>query len=137
MELRRSLCTPIPAILEAANLLIEAVERHKAGDLDQASAYLIAANSKEVWHYTDAAWGKGAAARYGFASTVDSPPYLPVDKRPKPRMPDKNTRSRVIARDGHQCRFCGIPVIDPTLRKIFVVKYPLAVGWGATNDSLV
>ena len=135
MELRRSLCIPIPAIFEAAALLIEAVEYHRADDAKAASTCLVAADRRDVWNYTDAAWGKGAAARYGFTSTPNSPPYLPLDERPKPRMPDANTRSRVIVRDGHHCRFCGVPVIDPALRKMFVTAYPLAVGWGSTNES--
>ena len=135
MLLRRSLCTPIPAIFEAASCLLEAVERHGCGDVVGAAEYLEIANDKAVWDYTDQAWGKGAAARYEFCEDASSPPRLPVADRPTPRMPTAETRLAAVDRDGHHCRFCGIPVIDPALRKLFVIGYPAAVSWGKTNNS--
>lgn len=135
MTLRRSLCVPVPAIFQCARLLLEAVERHCAGDILGAAACLEEANDKEVWAYTDAAWGKGAAARYAFRKVADSPPRLSVEDRPRPRMPDAATRKAVIARDGYHCRFCGVPVIDPGLRRMFTLAYPEAVAWGSTNGS--
>ena len=135
MNFRRSLSKPIPAIFAAAEKLLEAVECHRAGDREGAAARLGKANDQTVWAYTDQAWGKGAAARYAFAKLADAPPYLPIAHRPKPRMPDSTTRKAAIARDGYHCRFCGIPVIDPALRKLFVQSYPVAVSWGPTNQS--
>ena len=134
-EIRRSLCTPIPAIFEAAELLLEAVSKHCSGDFATASELLDRANHKEVWAYTDKAWGKGAAARYGFREDANSPPHLLIQERPTPRMPDATTRRAVISRDGHHCRFCGIPVIDKSIRQLFSQQYPETVRWGATNAS--
>lgn len=134
-EQRRSLCTPIPAIFQAANLLLEALEKHRSEDYRGATECLIRANDTEVWAYTDKAWGKGAAARYGFREVANSPPRLSLKERPKPRMPDAATRRAAIARDGYHCRFCGIPVIHSALRQLFNKAYPNAVSWGSTNAS--
>lgn len=135
MKLRRSLSTPIPAIFIAAERLLRAVELHVAGDRDGAEACLRQADNAGVWAYTDQAWGKGAAARYAFSKSAGSPPCLSLADRPKPRMPVSSTRKAAIDRDGYHCRFCGIPVIDPALRKLFVQSYPLSVSWGPTNQS--
>lgn len=135
ISLRRSLCTPVPAILQAAEALIEALELHSRGDAVGAEACLIRANDKTVWAYTDQAWGKGSASRYGFISVADAPPYLPLSERPKPRMPGSETRRAMIARDGYHCRFCGIPVIESDIRRLLVKAYPAAVTWGSTNTA--
>lgn len=41
----------------------------------------------------------------------------------------------MIDRDGFHCRFRGIPVIDPDLRRLIVKAYPGAVSWGSTNAA--
>ena len=135
MALRRSLSTPIPAIFGAAELLLQAVERHLCGDRAGAEACFYQANDEAVWAYTDRAWGKGSAVRYGFLKIGGSPQYLPAAERPRPRMPSGTTRIAAIARDGHHCRFCGIPVVDPALRRLMAVEYPTAISWGPTNRS--
>ncbi len=135
MRLRRSLCTPIPEIFRAAELLLEAVEMHRLGDFEGAADRLDKADDKTVWAYTDAAWGKGAAAKYAFQKAADSPGLLSIEERPRPRMPGATTRREATDRDGYHCRFCGIPVIDPSLRQLFKAAYPTVVGWGSTNAS--
>ncbi len=50
-------------------------------------------------------------------------------------MPDALTRKAVIDRDGYHCRFCGVPVIDPNLRRLFSNAYPKSVTWGSTNNK--
>ncbi len=133
--LRRSLTTPIPQIFVAAARLAEAARFHEMGDRAATEACLKLADCDEVRAYTEAAWGKGAAARYGFLKLADAPPYLAVPDRPMPRMPDAAARRLVIARDGYHCRFCGIPVIDPAVRKAAATHYPAAVTWGKVNAS--
>ncbi len=135
MTLRRSLSTPIPEIFFAAEQVLQALKKHDAEDVGGADALLRAANNDIVRAYTEQAWGKGATARYGFLSIAKAPPHFPLSDRPRPRMPNASTRAMVIARDGYHCRFCGIPVIDPTLRRLVSSCYPSAVGWGSTNDS--
>ena len=51
------------------------------------------------------------------------------------RTPTVTTRLQVLARDGRHCRFCGTPVISPTVRARFQKAYPRVVGWGTTNAS--
>lgn len=134
-NLRRALCTPIPAIFDAAERLIAAMECHKLGDAVKAEEHLRAANSMEVWAYTDQAWGKGSLARYAFSVIENSPVHFALADRPKPRMPSSQTCRSVIARDGYHCRFCGIPVIHPTMRRLIQNAYPEAVSWGSTNET--
>lgn len=133
--LRRSLCQPIPAIFEVAGMLMDAVDRHLLGDATGAVELLQAANSTEVRTYTNQAWGKGSLKRYGFIQVADTPRHLSLPERSTPRMPTTATKNAVIARDGHHCRFCGIPVIDAAVRKDFVLTYPEAVRWNSTNES--
>ena len=135
MELRRALNEPISAIFVAARLLLRATECHLEGDTSGAAELLEQANLKEVWTFTDRAWGKGAAARYDFQINTDLPPHLPFPLRPQPRMPNTSTRKAAIERDGYHCRFCGIPVIDASLRRMFTIAYPTAAAWGTTNIS--
>ena len=133
--LRRSLCTPIFEIFAAAEKLMEAVDLHTRGDFANAERLFLTANDQRVWDYTDQAWGKGCASRYDFLSFEDAPPHLPIAHRPIPRMPGTAIRKAAIERDGHHCRFCGIPVIDPAIRRLVMAAYPGAVRWGTTNDS--
>lgn len=124
MNLRQSLSTPIPAVFIAAGKLLDAAEKHLNGDYAGAKADLVQADDKEVWIYTNQAWGKDAARRFGFVEVNDAPAHLPLAERPTPRMPNLTTRSAAIARDGHNCRFCGTPVVDPMLRKLVQSRYP-------------
>ena len=132
---RTCLTEPIQAIFAAAETLSSAVDAHLAGARSEAARLFAEANDPVVWSYTDAAWGAGAKARYGFIEVPNAPPLLSTADRPTPRMPDKGTRRAVIARDGYLCRFCGIPVIDPDIRKLLKTLYPEAISWGSTNAT--
>lgn len=110
-------------------------ERHLRGDYEGAQVLLAEANDQKVWDYTDHAWGKGAAKRYAFVTIPGSPAHFSVHERPVPRMPALATRQAALQRDGYHCRFCGIPVIDPAVRKLFRLAYPAAVRWGTTNAT--
>jgi hypothetical protein len=41
--------------------------------------------------------------------------------------------NEATTRDGHHCRFCGIPVIERTLRIKLHQLYPNALRWGPKN----
>ncbi|MGQ3101125.1 MAG: HNH endonuclease [Sphingopyxis solisilvae] len=135
MSFRRSLLIPIPEIFLAAEQILRALEKHACGEKAEAEHLLQTANIDVVRAYTEQAWGRGATARYGFVTVADAPPRLSPADRPKPRMPDSSTRAAVISRDGYHCRFCGIPVVDATLRRLIAARYPAAVGWGSTNNT--
>jgi hypothetical protein len=132
---RECLSEPIPEIFTAAEKLSAAVIAHASGRFTEAARLLEAANDPVVWNYTDAAWGAGAKARYGFVHVPSAPPALRLQDRPVPRMPTAATRRLVVQRDGYHCRFCGMPVIDAAIRRLIKTIYPDSLGWGATNPS--
>lgn len=133
--LRAYLCEPVSAIFVAAERLSHAVELHNLGDRSGAEELLRSADDPAVREFTDRGWGRGAAARYGFKTTTSSPPYLPKESRPVPRMPVAATMAQVLERDGRHCRFCGIPVISAAVRRRVQAAYPEVVTWGTTNGS--
>lgn len=133
--MRRCLFDPIPEIFNAAEKLSGALDLHLNGDHEAAERLIAEANDPVIWSYTDIAWGRGAKDRYGFIAVENSPPHFDILDRPTPRMPDKKTMGQIVARDGYHCRFCGIPVIDPAIRKRVQSLYPKAVQWGRTNAT--
>jgi hypothetical protein len=134
-ELRQSLCSPVNAIFVAAEKLLEAVDLHRAGDHAGVAQRIRDADCDAVRAYTEKAWGKGSAARNELLEVAYAPAHLAIAERPRPRMPGILTRKKALARDGHHCRFCGVPVIDPMVRRNLSVMYPDAVRWGSTNSS--
>ncbi len=133
LEMRTSLCTPIPEIFVAARRLSDAVDAHLGGDFENASRLLREADCPKVWAYIDAGWGKGARARYAFVEVAGAPPLLLKPDRPTPRMPTSITKAAVKLRDKMHCRFCGMPVIDAAIRMAIVSCYPDVVGWPRTD----
>lgn len=132
---RRCLREPIPAIFEAAEQLGAAVDAHLAGDRSAAEAMLRRADKPEVGEWTDSLWGKYRPDIHTFRVVVGSPPRLAKEERPQPRMPTQATRTEVLARDGHRCRFCGIPVISPEVRAALHALYPMSARWGRRNGE--
>ena len=50
-------------------------------------------------------------------------------------VPEEAQMAQLHARDGYHCRYCGIPVIRPEVRKKVCQLYPKEVTWGSTNAS--
>jgi 5-methylcytosine-specific restriction endonuclease McrA len=48
-------------------------------------------------------------------------------------MPTSGQKAQLLARDGHHCRFCGIPLIRAEVRRRFTDAYPSAARWGRRN----
>ena len=48
------------------------------------------------------------------------------------RAPTREVKSAVLARDGFRCRYCGMPVVDASIRRIAHALYPDAVPWHPT-----
>jgi 5-methylcytosine-specific restriction endonuclease McrA len=131
--MRRSILEPIPEIFEAAGLLAGAVAAHLDGDAAGASKLFVAANKPAVWAWTD--WGWGTSKRHlVHAAPVAAPKCDPIVRDPK-RAPDSATRRALVARDGYRCRYCGLPVIDSSVRKRAHELYPEAVPWGSRNKD--
>ena len=133
LEMRHSLTEPIPEVFAAANALNMAVDAHVLGKRDEAADHIRRADCPKVWAYIDAGWGKGAKARYAFLSVPDAPLRLPIADRPIPRMPTSAVKASVKKRDKMHCTFCGIPVIDPLVRKAMMAAYPQEIGWPSTD----
>jgi 5-methylcytosine-specific restriction endonuclease McrA len=132
---RECLAEPIPECFEAAALLSAAVDAHLAGQHYEAAQLIVAANLPAVRSFTEAVWGAGGKKRHGFVTIPNAPPKMPVAACPMPRMPNLQTQKAVLVRDGHHCRFCGLPVIRKPVRQMLRKAYPDALGWGSTNAS--
>jgi 5-methylcytosine-specific restriction endonuclease McrA len=62
-------------------------------------------------------------------------PSVAKDLQRPPRMPSAAVKAEVLRRDGHHCRFCGIPVIRSEIRMRICYAYPHLKIWGKTNLS--
>ena len=51
------------------------------------------------------------------------------------RMPTAAEKALLHQRDGHHCRFCGIPVIRAEVRKRMKAAYPQALSWATRNTE--
>lgn len=129
-RLKRCFRPPIEEIFNAQRHLDEAVSAHIAGDRASADRFFSLANNSKIWHWTDSIWGKKSM-------------YVTVQKRTRALLPEKVTARMPTAsqvrelhlRDGFHCRFCGLPVIRPKIRRLVAALYPESVPWGKTNQS--
>src|SRR5665213_3120615 len=120
--MRRSIKEPIPAIFQARAFLSDAVDAHLVGNAADADALFRQADLRDVWHWTNPAWGRpdlNVRVRKPDSDTqvVPKSERDPVrDVRRDPRA--DALRAAVLARDGYRCRYCGIPVVDADVRRI-------------------
>lgn len=132
---RACLSEPIPEIFEAAQLLSAAATAHRAGLRDQAEEFIRLADNPRIAEWTESLWGRGGPWTQPPLAVSNPPPYLRKKDRPMPRMPTPAQKAQLLARDGHHCRFCGIPLIRAEVRKRFTKAYPDAARWDRTNPS--
>jgi 5-methylcytosine-specific restriction endonuclease McrA len=111
MQYRRFMFEPFPQIAEAAQLLDSAADAHLAGNYDLAVRLILAADMPEI-----AIWVEAFGVTSVAADTGNAPPIVSDSQRFRPRMPGPVLGRQIIERDGHHCRFCGIPVIRPKVR---------------------
>lgn len=135
MEIRRCIRPPVPEVVEAQSLLRLATDAHHEGDRAAAAWLFRRANMPEVRAWTESLWGKGGGKLLSLRSVEGAPPHLPKEARVPVRMPNAAEQAWLIERDGHHCRFCGVPVIHARVRARAVALYPEAVTWGSTNAS--
>lgn len=132
-EARRCLREPIPEIAEARALLDHAANAHLSGDRIAAHSLIRAADLPAVRAWTESIWGKHNNDILRERLVPNAPPRLNVVDRPKPRMPIAAVRRKARERDGYHCRFCGIAVIDKSIRTLLSAAYPEALAWGRRN----
>ncbi|CCB67457.1 HNH endonuclease [Hyphomicrobium sp. MC1] len=128
---RSCLLAPAPEIFEAAALLTVAASALLEGRHSEADAFVRRADIPAIRDWTEGLWG--ASPKW----TRPNPTLLalPIVGRVEQRMPDKVTLRAIVSRDGHRCRFCGIPVIRAEVRNHLRKLLPEAVRWGRSNTS--
>jgi 5-methylcytosine-specific restriction endonuclease McrA len=132
--LRSCLRPPIDEIAEATEYLDAAATAHLAKNSTLASDLIRRADVPAIrdWAYTI----MGKNSEYNRYWLLDgSPAVVSVDLRKQPRMPSEAQKAELHLRDGHHCRFCGIPVIRKKVRVFLIQHYPDAAKWVPTNGS--
>jgi 5-methylcytosine-specific restriction endonuclease McrA len=132
--LRRCIKEPIQEIYAAWRTLNDAVDAHIAGRHDQADALFRLADDKKVWGWLNPAWG-----RPDLNVVIPKPDgdtaILSKALRDPLRDPPKSVMQAALARDGYRCRYCGIPVVDASVRRLANAIYPEAVPWGRLPED--
>lgn len=85
--------------------------------------------------WIESLWGKVSPEIHRYRQVPGAPPSLPEPERFQPKSPNAELRRAVIARDGHRCRFCGIPVIRKEVRDRWRRLQPEALRWGKINAN--
>lgn len=128
------LLEPIPELFQAAKYLNEGLTAHLNGEFENAEDLFKLANMNEIREWTESIWGVGGIFT-GFQRKLGNPETLQKDQRDFIRMPDKNGEKELLNRDGHFCRFCGIPVVRKEVRVALNKIYPNAIPWGRRNPE--
>lgn len=126
--MRTSIRQPVPEVHAAIRALEAAVDAHLAGDPQLAAAKFRVANCPVTWHWLSEPWTRVSK------NVIVKEPDGDTQQIPKSeRDPDRNIapaiRQSVLARDGYQCRYCGLPVVHADIRKIAHKLYPTEIPW--------
>ncbi len=121
---------PIPEIFDVARFFDAAVSAHFHGRTALAAELFSAADLPEVRAWLDSIWG--AKSPYVTVQSLPSSPITEI-QRVQARMPTKTQVAELHMRDGFHCRYCGVPVGRPEVRKLACKLYPHAVSWGSSN----
>jgi hypothetical protein len=131
-KMKNCLLDPIPQIFEAADRLNDLVIELNNGNSEEIRSILISTDKIEIRNWTESIWGKN-----GIYSNLIKLHGLPItiseEFRDPLRMPNKSMESELISRDGHFCRFCGIPVIRKEVRVFLNKQFPDALIWEKSN----
>jgi hypothetical protein len=131
---RQCFSPPIPEIFEAARLLDQAVAAHLRGDIEAADRYLRDSDIQAIGDWLDPIWLRKSALVK--AMNVEGlPPVLPKEQRYKPRLASRALCKALVERDGHHCRFCGMPLVRPEVRKLLNKLYPDAARWTSAKET--
>lgn len=133
-SLRNCLREPIPEIVEAAEMLEQAVSAHLVGDSETAARLIRLAYMPLIREWTESVWG-GSSQYVQYRAQSDAPPHLPKDKRVAARMPSKDEKRSLHMRDGFHCRFCGMALVRNEVRQRISKAYPDALQWGRTHAT--
>ncbi len=112
-----------------------AVDAHLSARFEDADAYFRAADCPNVWGWVNPAWSRAELNVRVRKPEGDTRPVALALRDPL-RHPDPIVRTVVLARDGHRCRYCGIPVVSADIRKLAHRLYPEAVRWNARDAAM-
>ena len=117
----------------AANLLLQAVDAYNANDFQTTKEKIIEADFPvlEEWRYKVS--GAYNQEIHRIRNIDNTPPIIPEEKRPKPRMPSAKTQKLLIERDGYRCLYCNIQLIVPEIFKKLKTTFPDEARWGRSN----
>ena len=130
--MRHCIKDPIPAISVARDRLVAAAEAHLVGDSEAAQRNFKAADTLAVFFWLNPCWYDVEKNVVDAAPEGDSC-VIPREERDLDRGIASSVRREVLARDGYRCRYCGLPVIDASIRKIAHRLYPEAVPWDSRD----
>lgn len=125
--------SPIPEIFKAAKLLNIAVDAHLHGYSTEAEELIRQADMPIIGEWLDSIWLGGNNAIRAIRKVDGLPPVLPKEQRHQPRDAPYEMKRALVARDGHHCRFCSIPLVRPEVRKELTRLYPNAARWTSTR----
>ena len=132
MSMQTCFREPIRALFDAARYLDAAVSAHLSGHAELAASLFSLANCPSARAWLESIWG----ARSVYVKVRPAPGIpLALEQRAPARMPNKAQIAALHARDGYHCRYCGLPVIRPDVRKLACTLYPQVVTWSSTNIS--
>lgn len=120
---------PIPEIFKAAKLLDLAVDAHLHDYSEEAQDLLRQADVPAIGAWLDGIWLGGNTPVRAIRKVDGLPPVLPKEQRHQPRDATNDMKRALVARDGHHCRFCSIPLVRPEIRKELNRLYPNAARW--------
>jgi len=121
---------PIAEIFDVARFLDAAASAHLNNMPALANELFHAANSPQAREWLESIWG----AKSPYVS-VNPLPQPDITSRVEARMPTKAQIQELHQRDGFHCRYCGIPVIRPEVRKLASKLFGTSVPWGSTNAT--
>ena len=125
---RRCISEPISQVADAARYLDAAVSAHLAGKPALAAELIMAADMSEIRAWTKSIW---ANSEIHLRFPPNMAASIPKDQRVKVRMPTRAEKAQIHKRDGHNCRFCDMPVVRPETRSLIRSAYPNALTWGS------
>jgi len=127
---KRCFRSPVAELFDVARYLDAAVSAHLRGYSDVAEQLFRLSNDPAARAWLESIWGKKSA--YVKVAKTAVPTAMDAQKS---RMPTSAQIKELHERDGFHCRYCGLPVIRPEVRKRAAALYPSAVTWGTTNSS--
>lgn len=135
---RRCLREPVPEIFEAAQLIDQAANAYLVGELDEANDFIRSANMPAIREWIESLWGSAAdnpdQPLYHRRRPMDNElaPVAPQERHPV-RMPRTSEKAIILERNGWNCAYCGIPLINTKAREILRATLPDALVWGPAN----